>query len=616
MNKKKYVVLCIILSLLMPCKIILGQNVESDTAVQSELDIKYDSVLGKAAAALTASAYQQSIDYYKEASALKPGESYAYKMINYVQDLAVKQKRADDLKRKAQIKDDLTKANQSIADKKWDSAKILFNRVLALKPEKADEEFAKSKVEAIDLELQRIALRTPVKEEPKPVYVPKNRSEARAFRKLAERNAMLASTAGKKPPTPAAIPSPAKNVAVATSAPKTNPVPQKPLQSPTISAAKVTPPVTKEIPNKPTQATLPEKKVANTIDSPAATGIQQKPTQTPVQQMTQKPAQTPPATNQTVVSPPAKVMAQIPAEIPASVRNNGVAPAAKQTQQAPLPANNRAAAVPPVTKQIQQAPLPVNNKVVAAPPPATKETQQATLPANNRAAVAPPVTKQIQQAPLPVNNRVVAAPPPATKETQQATLPVTNRVVTAAPPAAKETQPKAIQTPSPSNSAAYPAGRETQQTPAQAQSPTLPDNAITAPSTEAMPQKTNEGNLLKLSDSSDYVKLICQDISFIGSNAYIKVLIQNYSPTTEFLTDTLHVSIKKNNGIIKELNQRFISNFPIIMPLKESVLVSFADAAMNIAPDDIFIVEMRDKMRKTKLVVQVPWSLYNQQKAF
>lgn len=573
MNKKKYVVLCIILSLLMPCKIIFGQNVESDTAVQSELDIKYDSVLGKAAAALTASAYQQSIDYYKEASALKPGESYAYKMINYVQDLAVKQKRADDLKRKAQIKDDLTKANQAIVDKKWDSAKILFNRILALKPEKADEEFAKSKVEAIDLELQRIALRMPVKEEPKPVYVPKNRSEARAFRKLAERNAMLASAASKKPPTPAAIPSPAKNVAVAPSAPKNNSVPQKPLQSPTIPVAKVTPPVTKEIPNKPTQATLPEKKAANNIDSPAATGIQQKPTQTPVQQMTQKPAQTPPATNQTVVSPPAKVTAQMPAEIPAAVRNNGVAPAAKQTQQAPLPANNRAAA-------------------------------------------APPVTKQVQQAPLPVNNRVVAAPPPATKETQQATLPVTNRVVTAAPPAAKETQQKAMQTPSPSNSAAYPAGRETQQTPAQAQTPTLPDNAITAPSTEAMPQKTNEGNLLKLSDSSDYVKLICQDISFIGSNAYIKVLIQNYSPTTEFLTDTLHVSIKKNNGIIKELNQRFISNFPIIMPLKESVLVSFADAAMNVAPDDIFIVEMRDKMRKTKLVVQVPWSLYNQQKAF
>ncbi|MEJ7682423.1 MAG: hypothetical protein WKG06_32145 [Segetibacter sp.] len=112
------------------------------------------------------------------------------------------------------------------------------------------------------------------------------------------------------------------------------------------------------------------------------------------------------------------------------------------------------------------------------------------------------------------------------------------------------------------------------------------------------------------------MKLTCQDISFIGTNAYIKVLVQNLSATENFLTDTLQVSIKKNNGVVKKLSQRFISNFPIVMPLKEYVLVYFADASIAVEPDDIFILEMKDRMKKTKLVIQVPWSLYTQQRAF
>lgn len=120
--------------------------------------------------------------------------------------------------------------------------------------------------------------------------------------------------------------------------------------------------------------------------------------------------------------------------------------------------------------------------------------------------------------------------------------------------------------------------------------------------------------MLNLYDSSNYVKLICQDISFIGSNAYIKVLIQNFSATVNFLTDTLQVSIKNNNGVIKKLDQRFISNFPVVKPQAETVLVFFADASIAVGADDTFILEMEDKMKQTKLVIQVPWSAYKQQK--
>jgi hypothetical protein len=110
--------------------------------------------------------------------------------------------------------------------------------------------------------------------------------------------------------------------------------------------------------------------------------------------------------------------------------------------------------------------------------------------------------------------------------------------------------------------------------------------------------------------------LICQDISFIGTNAYIKVLVQNNSDSINFLTDTLQVLIKKNNGVVKKLDQRFISNFPIVKPQNELVLVYFADASIAVDPDDIFILQMEDKLKQTKLMIQVPWSLYKQQKSF
>src|SRR3954447_6942823 len=201
MNTNKFIFLLIILFTALPIKGIfaqdLGSDIESDTTVLTELDIKYDSILAKATSALTASSYEKAIEYYKEASALKPNDSYAYRMIKYVEDLDAKQKRADDLKRKAQIKDDLTKANTAIVQRKWDTAKVYFNRVLALHPDKTDEDYAKAKVEAIDLELQRIVVRTPVKEEPKPVYVPKTRREIREQRKLEERNAILAAATNR-----------------------------------------------------------------------------------------------------------------------------------------------------------------------------------------------------------------------------------------------------------------------------------------------------------------------------------------------------------------------------------------------------------------------------------
>ncbi|CAA9468275.1 MAG: Octanoate-[acyl-carrier-protein]-protein-N-octanoyltransferase [uncultured Segetibacter sp.] len=588
--------------MVLPGKLILAQDVDSDTTVQSELDIKYDSVLARATSSLTASDYQQSINYYKEASVLKPGESYPYKMIKYVQDIAAKQKRADDLKRKAQIKDDLVKANQAIVEKNWDSAKVLFNEILTLHPEKADEDYARSKVEAIDLELERIALRTPVKEAPPVVIPPKNRREARARRKVAERNASLA----------------AASVKGITDQPiKAAPLPEKKVLT--------TPPPAKVTAQKTAGATapLPERKVA------AAP---------PAQELPQKTAgATAPLPERKVAAaaPPAQELPHKTAGATAPLPERKVAAAAPPAQElpqktagatAPLPERKVAAAAPPAQElphKTAGATAPLPERKVAAVPPAQElpqKTAGATAPLPERKVAAVPPAQELPQksagvtAPLP-EKKVVITPPPAQVTAQKpAEAPLPERKVAIASPPTKVTQ-KPAEAPLPEKKAATatpPSTRERQEKPAETPfTERTPD--IVTPPTEKVPAGTAS---LSFSDSSNYVKLICQDISFIGTNAYIKVLIQNYSPSASFLTDTLQVSIKQKNGIIKNLGQRFFSNFPVVLPQKELVLVYFADASIAVEPDDIFILQMQDKLKQTKLVVQVPWSLYKQQKGF
>ncbi|MEJ7682421.1 MAG: hypothetical protein WKG06_32135 [Segetibacter sp.] len=304
MSTNKYILLFIIFFLVMPFKVILGQEAEAeiDTAQESELDIKYDSVLSKAASSLADSAFKEAIDYYKEASGLKPTETYPYKMLKYAEtilsEVTAKQKRADDLKRKAQIRDDLYKANEAIVDRNWDSARFYFNEILTLQPEKTDADYAKSKIEAIRLELQRIALRTPVKEEPKPVFVPRNRREARAQRKVEERNAIVAAANKKMQQQPVQTTAPGNSVVIAADHAKE--IPQKPVQAalPNKNAPVASSPT--ETTQKPVQAPLPDKKV--TVASP--TEILQKPAETPLPNKNPPVASSPPQTTQKPVQAP------------------------------------------------------------------------------------------------------------------------------------------------------------------------------------------------------------------------------------------------------------------------------------------------------------------------
>lgn len=505
---------------MMPFKVLKAQEIPVDTTVQNELEDKYDSIITKAALSLTSGQYKQATDYYKEASLLKPEETYPYKMIKYVhgimEEVAVKQKLSD----RAQIRDDISKANQAIVDKSWDTARMLFSEVLTLNPEKADAEYARSKIQAIDLELQRIALRTPPKREPVVIPPPKNRREARERRKLAERTAILASSRTAQTQTQTSLP-PAENVVV----PSAKVMSQQPVIDSTRNKPVVTSAPIKENPQKSIAAPLPEKDIA-----------------------TAKPAKT---------EPKIQTQSTLPAK-------NAFEPSANATIQKPIAD----------TLKHENAPV------------ASLETKAIENPAQRKNVSIPPAAKEI------------------TRKSTETRVP-DKKVVSA--PVIKETLPKPVKTTPLSENSTIVTSSQTKET--------QNTVAITTPLSNEISQNLPPGTL-HLADSSNYVKLICKDISFIGSNAYVKMLIQNYSETTDFLTDTLQVSIKKNNGSVKKLDQRFISSFPVVGPLKETIFVAFTDASAGVDPDDTFILQMVDKTRKTRLSIQIPWAVYKQQKTY
>ena len=673
MSTNKYITLFIIFFLVMPFKVTIGQEADSDTAQGSELDIKYDLVLSKAASSLSDSAYKEAIVYYKEASSLKPNETYPSKMIKYAENImsevAAKQKRADDLKRKAQIRDVLFKANQAIVDRNWDSAKLYFNEILTLQPEKTDEEYAKSKVQAIDLELQRIALRTPIKEEPKPVFVPRNRREARAQRKLEERNqssAALNKSRTQKPveiiKTSSAPLASAKNnqKSIASSATGTSAAKKINYQilqrfkgdfkdasninwtiTSTFAKADFLQDEEKveafydldgvligtsyhislnELPKEAKKILATRYAQYNVTEVIRYEGMEEAAYYIATEDIKEKVVFR--LSGNKDVSVFSRELKGKNAEIASGLRKDIVQKSIETSLQ-----DKKAAVASSSPKEMPQKPIeaPLPDKKVTIASSAPEETPQkpieAPLPAK-KVTVASSALKEVPQKPIetPLPGKKVVVDSSAPKEMPQKPIeaPLPDKKVTIASSVPKEMPQKLIEAQLPDKKPAVAASSPTKVIPQKTTE--LPSAGkkltVVSPSTEKVPPSPTEAPELKFFDSSDYVKLTCQDISFIGTNAYIKMLVQNFSTTTNFLTDTLQVSIKKNNGIVKKLDQRFISNFPVVKPLDEYVLVYFADASIAVEPDDIFILEMENRMKKTKLVIQVPWSLYKQQRAF
>lgn len=121
-----------------------------------------------------------------------------------------------------------------------------------------------------------------------------------------------------------------------------------------------------------------------------------------------------------------------------------------------------------------------------------------------------------------------------------------------------------------------------------------------------------KGNLY-VYDSVSNVKAICQNIFFNGSNSYIKLIVQNNS-SRDFLTGPMQLKLIKKNGTSIDINQRFISNFPVVMPKKEFAVVYVANATINIEPTDILVLEVNDRIKKMKLKIKIPVDIYLREK--
>ncbi len=117
---------------------------------------------------------------------------------------------------------------------------------------------------------------------------------------------------------------------------------------------------------------------------------------------------------------------------------------------------------------------------------------------------------------------------------------------------------------------------------------------------------------LDLQDSSANVKLTCQSISFKGDNVFFKLLIQN-KDAEEFLTGPMQVSLIKNKTSPIKSKASYISAFPIILPGKEFFVVYVTkDQAVNDA--DTLSFDLTDRLKKKKLHITIPGSVYNQEK--
>ncbi|HEX8461131.1 MAG TPA: hypothetical protein VF623_06860 [Segetibacter sp.] len=115
----------------------------------------YDYAISQAANSLGKGELEEAKTYYKQASDLKSGDWYSVKMIKYIDgkiwDAKEKQNKEESLKKKAEINLLMSKALDAIAQKEYDSARSFYNQVLTLNPVKSQEEFARKKIEVIDM---------------------------------------------------------------------------------------------------------------------------------------------------------------------------------------------------------------------------------------------------------------------------------------------------------------------------------------------------------------------------------------------------------------------------------------------------------------------------------
>ncbi|MDB5250696.1 MAG: hypothetical protein JWQ40_5090 [Segetibacter sp.] len=499
-----------------------AQVVESKRGVKEDTQATFDTFILKAASALSKNEFEQAKNFYKEASIIKPADPYPISMVKYVESSRAvflqKQAKDLDLRRKAEINTLLNEALKAIMEKKYDTAYILYSKVLNLNPVKSQEVFIAQKMKAIN------AILAESKKE-----VPEDRSS------LENQVAQELSGTGKVG-SPSVL-----NKMSDTTAP---------------SVAKIAKM------EEPPRKTLPQQRDTVKIahPSPAATDSLMKTRQ-----------------NQTTFPDNSVASLKTPADV---LMNDAI--------KAIMDKNYEAAFI--LYKMIISSNASKAQKEFAEKKIADIDSH--LKKANNTLSVDTISSTQKKT----VLKSEVSKEDEKTEELLAPTVGVIKK-----------------KTPSTSNN------QSSNITPTTLEMP--PTQIVDDKIVNTSKNKDNQYSLefsqkllmeaakLNLLDSNNGIKLVCTNIAVINNKAYLKFLIENKSKE-DFNPDTVEISYIKNYGVLQKLKGQYVAGHQAIPQKKDVTFVYVADAPPGVQPDEVFIVEVEDQLKKTKLILNIAGSYY------
>jgi hypothetical protein len=105
------------------------------------------------------------------------------------------------------------------------------------------------------------------------------------------------------------------------------------------------------------------------------------------------------------------------------------------------------------------------------------------------------------------------------------------------------------------------------------------------------------------------MSLVCQNISSNGKHYFIKFLIQNNNAEDFSIgsTELLHV---KNSGSPKKLRGSYFQDLPTVKAKTQTQLVYIVEDPGLIESNEVFMFEMEDTAKKTKLALNINASIF------
>ncbi len=117
-------------------------------------------------------------------------------------------------------------------------------------------------------------------------------------------------------------------------------------------------------------------------------------------------------------------------------------------------------------------------------------------------------------------------------------------------------------------------------------------------------------NRLSISDSTNSITVTCENIVFNGREAYLKLLIHNKNSLFDFYGDDLRMTYIKNYGILIKSRPVNITGTPNVMAGNQTELVYVTEAFADVQPNEVFILEIEDMKKQTKLTLHIPGEDY------